>query len=175
MATWRISQPAPHLVLRRLPPRVRLAGPRAGSDAVADAVDAAELLGVDVEQLAGAGALVADRGRPRLEGGEAAEAEAPQHQAHGGDGPSQPARDLRPAEALPAQPLDAAPATCTRCVRTPRPPGRRPRPASHGRAPAGSEGVDHGPSCAHSCERSSEAPGPAVQVSQPQLQPQGLG
>jgi hypothetical protein len=75
-------------------------------DAVADAFDPAELLGVDVEQLAGTGALLADHGRPGLEGGEAAEAEAPQHQADGGDGPPQPARDLRAGQALPAQPLD---------------------------------------------------------------------
>jgi hypothetical protein len=75
-------------------------------DAVADAVDAAELLGVDVEQRAGAGALIADHGRPGLEGGEAAETEAAQHQADGRAGPPQPPRDLRAGQALPAQPLD---------------------------------------------------------------------
>jgi hypothetical protein len=73
---------------------------------MADAVDAAELLGVDVEQLAGAGALVANHGRPGLEGGEAAEAEAAQRQADGRAGPLQAARDLRPGQALAAQALD---------------------------------------------------------------------
>jgi hypothetical protein len=88
-------------------PAAMAAGPGAiAGDAVADAVDPAELLGVDVEQLAGAGALVADHGRPGLERGEAAEAEAAQRQADGRTGPLQPARDLRPGQALAAQPLD---------------------------------------------------------------------
>jgi hypothetical protein len=73
---------------------------------VADAVDPAELLGVDVEQLAGAGALVADHGRPGLERGKAAEAEAAEHQADGGDAPPQLARDLRAPQSLPALALD---------------------------------------------------------------------
>jgi hypothetical protein len=46
------------------------------SDAVADAIDTAELLDVDMNQLAGPLALIADDLAGRLEGGEPAEAEA---------------------------------------------------------------------------------------------------
>ena len=51
-------------------------------------------------------ALITHGRWPRLQGGEAAEAEAAEHQADGGDRAPQPARDLRPGQALPAQALD---------------------------------------------------------------------
>jgi len=54
--TWRICPP----------PWAARSGAIAG-DAVAPAVDLAELLGVDVQQLAGVGALIAEYGRPGLE------------------------------------------------------------------------------------------------------------
>ena len=174
------------------------AGAIAG-DAVADAVDATELLGVDVEQLAGAGALVTDHSRSRLEGGEAAEAEAAEHRPTVATG-ARAACDLRAGQALPAQALDLAMTSgaaggaigrapsCDRGGRARRPPATAPAieavrtdtpaaraassTANDGCEPAPPEGVDHGPSCAHSCGRSSEAPGPAVQASQPQLYPQ---
>ena len=57
-ATWQYSQPAP---VRSL-----VAGPAAG-DAVAGLVEAAELLDVDVDQLAGVAAAVAVRGLGRLQ------------------------------------------------------------------------------------------------------------
>jgi hypothetical protein len=58
MATWTNSQPAPRV------------GPCAvAGDAMADAVEATELLDVDVDQLAGMFALVATDRLGRLEGG----------------------------------------------------------------------------------------------------------
>jgi hypothetical protein len=60
---------------------------RAGAIAVAHAVDAAGLLAVDVEQLAGRAALVADRRQPGLESAQAAEREPAQHGADGRGGP----------------------------------------------------------------------------------------
>ena len=71
MATCRYSQPVPRCC----------SGRSVAGDAVADAVDPAELLDVDVDQLAGPLALVADDRGLGLEGGEAAEAEPAQHQA----------------------------------------------------------------------------------------------
>ena len=64
-----------------LPAAMAAAAGAITGDAVADALDAAELLGIDVQQLAGAGALVADHGRPGLESSEAAKAETAEHQA----------------------------------------------------------------------------------------------
>jgi len=75
-------------------------------DAVAEAGDLAELLAVEVEQLAGGGALVADRRRRRLEGAEASEAEAAQHAADGRARPAERPGDARSAPALAAQALD---------------------------------------------------------------------
>src|SRR5688500_19864755 len=81
------------------------AGPATG-DAVADAGDLAQLLGVDVDQLARPLALITHSWRPRLERGQPTEPEPAAHQADGGDRLPQPARDLRPGQALPAQALD---------------------------------------------------------------------
>ena len=75
-------------------------------DPMADAVDVAELLGVDVDQLAGVLAFVAHRGRPLVEGGETAEAEPAQYRADGGARRAEPAGDGRSAEPLPPERLD---------------------------------------------------------------------
>ena len=67
-------------------------GPVAG-DAVADAVDPAELLDVEVDQLAGPCPLVAEDLRLGVERLEPTEAVAAQDQAHGGDRAAEPAGD----------------------------------------------------------------------------------
>ena len=59
-------------------------GPATG-DAVADAGDLAELLGVDVDQLARPLALITHSWGPRLERGQPTEPEPAEHQADGGD------------------------------------------------------------------------------------------
>ena len=66
MQTWTNSQPTPRLLA--------LASAVAG-DAMADAFEAAELLDVDVDQLAGMLALVTAHRLGRLQGGEPIEAE----------------------------------------------------------------------------------------------------
>ena len=96
MQTCRKSQPVPRLLL---------AAPVAG-DAVADAVDPAELLDVDVDQLAGLLPLVADDRGLGVERREPAEPEAAQDQADGGDRPAELARNGRAGQALAAQRLD---------------------------------------------------------------------
>ena len=69
-----------------LPAEASLAAGAIAGDAVADAVDAAELLGVDMDQLAGPGALVAHRRRLGFQRGEPAETEPAQHRPDGGNG-----------------------------------------------------------------------------------------
>ena len=97
MATCRYSQPLPRLRPRRWP----VAG-----DAVAGAVDAAELLGVDVDDLARMFALVADHSRARIEGPQAAQAETAQHETDGGQGHAGGPCDARARPAHPPQALD---------------------------------------------------------------------
>ena len=80
-------------------------GPVAG-DAVADAVDPAELLDVEVDQLAGPLALVADDLGLGVEGAEPAEAAAAQDQAHGRDRAAEPAGDGGAGQALAAERQD---------------------------------------------------------------------
>jgi hypothetical protein len=75
-------------------------------DAVADAVDAAELFGIDVDQLAGTLALVADCRRLRVEMAQATQPEPAQHHANRRARHGELASDLRAGHALPAQPLD---------------------------------------------------------------------
>jgi hypothetical protein len=75
-------------------------------DAVADAGDLAELLGVEVDQLARPRALIAYDRWPRLERGQPAEPAPAQDAADGRERQAEAAGDLRPAQALPAQALD---------------------------------------------------------------------
>src|SRR4051812_3841884 len=75
-------------------------------DAVADAVDPAELLDVDVDQLAGVLALVTDDRGLGLKGGEAVEPEPTQCQAHRRAGQAELAGNGRAGAALAAQGLD---------------------------------------------------------------------
>jgi FtsZ-binding cell division protein ZapB len=82
-----------------------LAGPVAG-DAVADAVDAPELLRVEVEQLARFVARVADDGRLGIEGSEPAQAEPAQHEAHRREWQARLPGNGWPGQALAAQPGD---------------------------------------------------------------------
>ena len=72
-----------------------LAAPVAG-DAVADAVDPAELLGIDVDQFAGLLPLVADDCHGRVESLEPAEPDPAQRLADRRDRPAEAARDRRP-------------------------------------------------------------------------------
>ena len=173
MATCRYSQPLP-----RLRPR-----PVTGH-AVAGAVDAAELLGVDVDDLARMFALVADHGRARIEGPQAAEAETAQHETDGGQGHTGGSRDARARPARPPQALDlghrflqpgdadngrapssghtgparrppgSGPTTCRRCAPTPNWPRRPGPPSSPPGGCGGPIGVDQTVSYGHSCERS---------------------
>ena len=82
-----------------------LAVPDAG-DAVTDAVDLAELLDVDVEQLARLLALVTDDGRLRVERAELTEPEPAQHAADGRNRAAELAGNRRAGPALPPQRLD---------------------------------------------------------------------
>ena len=100
MATCRCSQPMP----RRTAP-VALDGALAGH-AVADAVDAAKLLDVDVDQLARLRALVADHRRAGTKGGHAAAAAVAQHLANNSDGAAEPACDNQAGRALAPQRFD---------------------------------------------------------------------
>ena len=165
-------------------------------DAMADAVDPAELLGVDVDQLARCGPLVADHRRLRIERRQAAETEPAQDRPDGGARQAEEPGDLRPGQALAPQPLDLGDGLGRQAVRAsagrrapvlqaplaarpiPRQPfvgralrdaGRRRgsrHPPAFDRRPASPEGLDHGPSCGHSCACSSGAP-TRGQVSQP--------
>src|SRR3546814_8648466 len=67
-------------------------------DAVADAVDAAELLGIDVDEFARPLPLIADRRELGVERPQPAEPEAAQHGADRGDGHAEPGRDPRAAQ-----------------------------------------------------------------------------
>ena len=81
------------------------AGAAAG-DAMTDALDSAELLGVDVQQLAWVLALISnDHGR-RIEGFQAVEAEPPQHSRHRRDRHGELPSDRRGTHPLAAQSLD---------------------------------------------------------------------
>jgi hypothetical protein len=73
---------------------------------MADAVDPAELLDVEVDQLAGPCPLVADDLRLGVERLEPTEAVAAQDQAHGGDRAAEPAGDGGARQALAAQRQD---------------------------------------------------------------------
>ena len=75
-------------------------------DPMAEPLDPAELLGVDVDQLARPLALVAHDRRPGLERGQLAEPEAAQKAADRRDRHRQLARDRRAAQALPPQARD---------------------------------------------------------------------
>jgi len=75
-------------------------------DAMSDSVDAAELLDVDMDEFAGVLPLVADDGRPRIEGGKPRKAAAAQDEANRGGRPSETPCNGRPGETLPAQCLD---------------------------------------------------------------------
>ena len=82
-----------------------LAAPVAG-DAVADAVDPAELLGIDVDQFAGLLPLVADDCHGRVESLEPAEPDPAQRLADRRDRPAEAARDRRPRQPLAPQDCD---------------------------------------------------------------------
>ncbi len=89
-----------------LPAKPALAsGPVAG-DAMAEAIDAAELLGVDMDQLAGLGALVTHDLGALIERLEAAETAAAQDGADGRDRQAETACDARATQARAPQPLD---------------------------------------------------------------------
>ena len=79
-----------------------LAAPVAG-DAVADAIDPAQLLDVDVNELARLVALVADDLGLGVEGREPSEATPAQDQPDGGDRPAEPAGDGGSGQALAAE------------------------------------------------------------------------
>lgn len=87
------------------PSLAALATPVAG-DAVADPVDAIQLLGVDVDELARMFALVADDGRLRIETGRAAEVEPSRYRTHRRDRSPRLPGYRRPGQALPSQPLN---------------------------------------------------------------------
>src|ERR687892_894905 len=78
----------------------------AAGDAVPDAGDLAELLGVDVHELAGALALVAHDRRGRIEALEAAEATTAQDAADGRERQAEAARDHGRGKPLAAERLD---------------------------------------------------------------------
>jgi hypothetical protein len=82
-----------------------LAGPIAG-DAVADGIEAAELLDVEVDDLAGRGALIARPGLGGLERAEEAETAASEDAADGGRGQTRLGGDRGLGAALTAQGLD---------------------------------------------------------------------
>ena len=99
------------------------AGAAAG-DAVADAGDPAELLGVDVDQLTGALALVAHHRYGRIEALEAAETEATQDAADGRERQAEAAGDHGRGQPLPTERFDRGDLL-----------GRQPAPARGRRAP----------------------------------------
>ena len=106
MQTWTNSQPTPR--------RVALTSAVAG-DAVADALEAAELLDVDVDQLAGMLALVAAHRLGRLQRREPVETQPPQDAADGRRRHADLGGDLLAGVALPAQSLDGG-ARGRRCL-----------------------------------------------------------
>jgi len=81
-------------------------------DAVADAADAAERLGVDVDQFARPLALVADDSAQRIERREPAETETAQRDANRGDRLAELAGDGRAREALAPQCRDLGLCRC---------------------------------------------------------------
>jgi hypothetical protein len=87
------------------PSGLALADPVAG-DPVADAIELAELLDVDVDDLAGSCAFVAADRLGRLESGKPTEAQPLQDAADGGRRNSDFRGDLLAGVALPAQSLD---------------------------------------------------------------------
>ncbi len=89
-----------------LPAKPALASGSVAGDAVAEAVDAAELLGVDVDQLAWLGALVAHDLGTLIELLEAAEAAAAQDSSDGRDRQTETPSDARATQALAPQSLD---------------------------------------------------------------------
>lgn len=96
MATWTCSQPAPQL----LPPRL----PRAiAGDAMADAIEAAEFLDVEMDHVAGMVALIAADRLRRIEIAQARQARAPQDAADGGGRELQHLCDLAAGSTFPAQ------------------------------------------------------------------------
>ena len=99
MQTWTNSQPAPFTSgpCVALPPAV-------AGDAVADLVEAAELLDVDVDELAGVLAFVASHQLGRLEVPEAAQAGAVEDAADRGRRDPGGLGDVPAREALAAQP-----------------------------------------------------------------------
>ena len=80
----------------------------APGDAVADTLDTAELLAVEMQQFARPLALVAHHRRHRIECFQASQPEAAQHRAHGRARQAELAGNLLAGQALPAQPLDLA-------------------------------------------------------------------
>src|SRR4051812_15423713 len=76
------------------------------SDAMADAIDAAELLDVDMDQFARRVALIADGRRPGRESGKPTEPMAAQHAADGGDRAAEPPGHDGTGEALAAKRQD---------------------------------------------------------------------
>jgi hypothetical protein len=78
--------------------------------------DAPELLGVKVDQLAGAFALVAHDRRLLIEGRQPVQTQSAQNRANRGYRHAELAGDLRPAHSLPPQPLDFADAVASGTV-----------------------------------------------------------
>jgi hypothetical protein len=76
--------------------------PAVADDAVADAIEAAELLDVDMDQFAGMGALVPAHWLGRLQSLDAIETEAPEDTADSGWRDDQLGRDLPAGQALAA-------------------------------------------------------------------------
>ena len=91
------------------PTAVALA-PAVAGDAVPDVIELAELLDVDVDQLAGILALVASNRLGRLERAQSVETQSAQDAAHGRRRDRELGRDLLAAVALSAQSLDGG--TC---------------------------------------------------------------
>ena len=79
--------------------------PAVAGDAVADPVETAELLDVDVDELAGVLALIAAHRLGRLQCADAVQAKAPEDAADGGRRDAEFSRDLLAGPALPPQPL----------------------------------------------------------------------
>ena len=110
MQTWTNSQPAP----RDLPCL------RAAGDAMADALEAAELLDVDVDQFAGMIPLVAADRLGGLERGDAIETEAFEDAADGCRRDADFGRDLLAGQTLAAKGLDLRDNGCRRRLRAER-------------------------------------------------------
>ncbi len=92
-------------VLMADPSRSMMAGVLAG-DAMADAVDLAQGLDIEVDQLAGRGALVADHLGLRIKRGQPSQTQAAQHQTDGGARHAQGPGDLGSAHPLSTQLFD---------------------------------------------------------------------